>query len=63
MPAGCGALPINANVPQTNVRGDEIFVLGGECDGRTIGGHNYTHYPTLALLGKIAVVEEEEGYM
>jgi hypothetical protein len=56
MPAGCGSLPINNNLPQTNVRGDQIFLLGGECNDRVVKGEHYTHYPTLALVGKLRVI-------
>ena len=44
---------MNNNVPQLNVNGDDIFVVGGEVDPRTICGDYYGHYPTLALHGKI----------
>jgi hypothetical protein len=42
-----------SQVPQVDVRGDDIFVVGGEVDPRTICGDEYGHYPTLALHGKI----------
>ena len=32
MPAGCGPLPLNNNLAQTNVRGNKVFVVGGEVD-------------------------------
>jgi len=53
LPPNCGPLPMNNNVPQLNVNGDDIFVVGGEVDPRTICGDYYGHYPTLALHGKI----------
>jgi len=56
MPAGCGGYPIDANVPQVNVRGDRIFGIGGECNDRVIGGERYTHYPALAVVGRISAV-------
>ena len=53
LPPNCGPLPMNNNVPQLNVNGNDIFVVGGEVDPRTICGDDYGHYPTLALHGKI----------
>ena len=38
---------------QTNVRGNKIFTIGGECDVRVICGEAYQHYPNLALVGTI----------
>ena len=57
LPPGCGGLPINDNLPQTNVHGDQVFVIGGECNDRIIGGEHYTHYPNLALVGDISVLK------
>ena len=53
LPPGCGSFPVNDNLPQTNVRGDKIFTIGGECDVRVICGEQYQHYPNLALMGTI----------
>ena len=55
---GCGPLPLNNNVPQTNVHGRELFVVGGEADARTICGEEYQHYPRLALQGTITKVDQ-----
>ena len=57
MPPRCGGLPINDNLPQTNVRGDQVFVIGGEANDRQFAGRNYTHYPRLAVVGKLSVVQ------
>ncbi len=46
-------LPINNNMPMAVVRGDEVFVLGGEADAREIDGEYYGHHPDLCLRGKI----------
>jgi hypothetical protein len=56
LPPGCGPYPLNANVPQASVRGNRIFSLGGETDPRKICGTQYQHYPTLAMLGEIEVI-------
>ena len=44
------------NLPQTNVRINKIFAIGGECDERKIGSEVYTHYPRLAVVGEITVL-------
>jgi len=56
LPPGCGPYPLNANLPQSSVRGDRIFTVGGETDPRTVCGTHYQHYPTLAMLGTIEVI-------
>ena len=33
----------------------QVFVAGGECDERTVGGELYAHYPRLALVGEISL--------
>eukprot|EP00039_Didymoeca_costata_P022906 m.347553 g.347553 ORF g.347553 m.347553 type:complete len:465 (-) comp33266_c0_seq1:120-1514(-) len=53
---GCGAFPINNNLPQTNILGDKIFAIGGECNDIIINGETYGHYPPLALVGKITTL-------
>ena len=50
-------LPINNNLPMAVVRRDEVFLLGGECDGREIEGEYYGHHPDLFLRGKIREVD------
>ena len=57
LPRGCGPLPLNNNVPQTNVHGRELFVVGGEADVRRVCGEQYQHYPRLALVGTITAVD------
>ena len=54
LPSGCKGLPMNDNLPQTNVHGNTIFVAGGECDARTVGTEMYGHYPRLAMVGTIS---------
>jgi hypothetical protein len=55
LPPGCGPYPLNNNVPQADVRGDQLFTLGGEADAQTVCGEAYQHYPRLALRGTITV--------
>jgi len=47
-------LPINNNLPMTVVRGDEVFLIGGETGSGTVEGEFYGHHPDLFLIGKIA---------
>lgn len=47
-------LPINNNQPMAVVRGDEVFLIGGEADARVIDGEYYGHHPDLLLQGKIS---------
>ena len=46
-------LPIDNNLPMTVVRGNEIFLIGGETGGGLIDGVFYGHHPDLFLCGKI----------
>lgn len=49
-------LPIDNNLPMTVVRGDEIYLIGGETGGGPIGDTWYGHHPDLLLVGKIREV-------
>jgi len=46
-------LPIDNNLPMSVVRGDEIFLIGGETGGGGVAGTYYGHHPELLLRGKI----------
>jgi N-acetylneuraminic acid mutarotase len=46
-------LPIDNNVPTTVVRGDKIYLLGGETGGGIVEGEYYGHHPDLLLIGHI----------
>ena len=46
-------LPLNNNCPFTLVRGDKIYLIGGEIGNAIIKGKAYLHYPALLLEGKI----------
>jgi N-acetylneuraminic acid mutarotase len=50
------SLPINNNAPMAVVRGNEIFLLGGETGGGWVEGEYYGHHPDLLLTGKIEEV-------
>ncbi|MFH0796342.1 MAG: discoidin domain-containing protein [Candidatus Omnitrophota bacterium] len=47
------SLPLNNFFPMAVVRGDEIFLIGGETGGGKIDGVYYAHHPDLLLIGKI----------
>jgi len=51
------SLPINNNAPMAVVRGDEVFLLGGETGGGWVEGEYYGHHPDLLLVGKIEPVK------
>lgn len=44
-------LPLNNNLPMTVVRGDHIYLIGGETGGCTIEGEAFGHHPDLLLIG------------
>ncbi len=50
-------LPINNNLPMTVLRGNQIYLIGGEADGREIDGVYYGHHPDLFLKGTIHELE------
>jgi N-acetylneuraminic acid mutarotase len=50
------SLPIDNNAPNTVVRGDEIFCMGGETGGGMVEGEWYGHHPDLLLIGRIKVL-------
>ena len=52
------SLPINNAGPMTVVRGNEVFLVGGEADARKINGEYYGHHPDLFLRGKIEQLKE-----
>ena len=45
------------------VRGDQLFLAGGECDPRTINGRPYMHYPKLAVAGTISLAGHDTGHL
>lgn len=53
-------LPIDNNLPMTVVRGDEIYLLGGETGGGIVEGEYYGHHPDLTLRGKITEIKSGE---
>ena len=48
------SLPINNNLPMAVVKGDEVFLMGGETGGGMVEGEAYGHHPDLLLIGKIS---------
>ena len=51
------ALPINNNAPMAVVRGETIYLLGGETGGGWIEGEYYGHHPDLLLMGRIEPIK------
>jgi len=51
-------LPIDNNLPMTVVRGERIYMLGGETGGGEVLGEYFGHHPDLFLIGRISVVGE-----
>ncbi len=47
------SLPLNNNLPMAVVRGDEVFLIGGETGGAVVEGEPYGHHPDLLLVGRI----------
>ena len=48
-------LPIDNNLPMTVVRGDQIYLIGGETGGGVVAGEYYGHHPDLLLIGRITL--------
>jgi len=48
-------LPIDNNLPMTVVRGDRIYLIGGETGGGVVDGEYYGHHPDLLLIGRISL--------
>lgn len=46
-------LPLNNNGPLTVVRGDKIYLIGGEVGVAVVEGELYGHHPDLLLIGTI----------
>ena len=49
-------MPIDNNLPMTVVRGDQIYMLGGETGGGVVEGEFYGHHPDLLLIGKMQAI-------
>lgn len=52
-------LPIDNNLPMTVIRGDQIYLLGGETGGGEVNGQYYGHHPDLLLIGTISAANEK----
>ena len=51
-------MPIDNNLPMTVVRGDRIYLLGGETGGEVVEGEFYGHHPDLLLIGKLEAIQQ-----
>lgn len=51
------ALPIDNNLPMSVIRGDQLYLIGGETGGGEINGKYYGHHPDLLLIGKLKLAE------
>jgi hypothetical protein len=51
-------MPIDNNLPMTVVRGDRIYLLGGETGTGIVEGEFYGHHPDLLLIGKMEPVRQ-----
>jgi len=52
------ALPIDNNLPMSVVRGDRLYLLGGETGGGEIDGKYYGHHPDLLLIGTMKLTAD-----
>ena len=50
-------LPLNNNMPMAVVRGDQLYLIGGEIGAATLDGVHYGHHPDLLLVGTIRPVK------
>ena len=53
-------LPIDNNLPMTVVRGNEIYLIGGETGGGMVDGEYYGHHPDLCLIGTVRAAGAEQ---
>jgi N-acetylneuraminic acid mutarotase len=51
-------MPIDNNLPMTVVRGERIYLLGGETGGGIVEGEFYGHHPDLLLIGHMQAIEQ-----
>lgn len=48
-------LPIDNNLPMSVIRGDLLYLIGGETGGGEINGKYYGHHPDLLLIGAMTL--------
>lgn len=51
-------LPIDNNLPMTVIRGDRIYMLGGETGGGEVLNQYFGHHPDLLLIGQISLMNK-----
>lgn len=51
-------LPIDNNLPMSVIRGDKLYLLGGETGGGEIAGRYFGHHPDLLLIGTMTLTSE-----
>jgi hypothetical protein len=54
-------LPIDNNLPMTVVRGDRVYLIGGETGGGMVLGEYYGHHPDLLLIGRLQELTSRDG--
>jgi len=50
-------LPIDNNLPMSVIRGDRLYLIGGETGGGEIDGRYFGHHPDLLLIGTMKELE------
>jgi len=46
-------LPLNNNLPMSVLRGDRLYLIGGETAGSVVEGEHFGHHPDLLLIGRL----------
>ncbi len=52
------SLPIDNNLPMSVIRGDRLYLIGGETGGGEIEGRYFGHHPDLLLIGELQLIDE-----
>jgi len=51
-------MPIDNNLPMSVVRGDKLYLIGGETGGGEIQGRYFGHHPDILLIGTMRSVRD-----
>jgi N-acetylneuraminic acid mutarotase len=51
------AMPIDNNLPMSVLRGERLYLIGGETGGGEIDGQYYGHHPDLLLIGTMKLTK------